>query len=40
VDLSGPDAPLTPTIEHYEGEPAIPAVTVRTPSYQMSVDVQ
>ena len=35
-----PPRPLTPDIWHYEGEPGIPPVQGRTPSFVTSVDVQ
>lgn len=35
-----PMRPVTPHIEHFEGEPGIPPVAGRTPSYETTVEVQ
>ena len=35
-----PKRPVTPNILHYDGEPGIPAVAGRMPSYETSVEVQ
>lgn len=35
-----PMRPLTPAIEHYEGEPGIPPIEGRTPSYETNRDVE
>lgn len=37
---TNPRRPVTPDIAHFDGEPGIPAVKGRTPSYASNVDIQ